>query len=191
MVKLVLGYLFAATTIASPLVRRVTIGHATIELEETTFAAAAKRLGNAPIVQTGDAGGSRAQACYATVGTRPTRYYLESSEMGGGDRITRVDVVSSGSATAAEEHIIATRCTPLARSAPAARTDRGIMLGLSRQAVDRRLRLHGRDSAGVTLYEKSEYQGTGTKVYNVSSWFRVRYMRGRVTAFSTGVVSSN
>jgi hypothetical protein len=180
----------AAATLASPLVRHVTVGPAKIELEETTFAAVAKQLGNAPIAQTGDAGGSRAQACYATGGTRGSRYYLESSEMGGGVRITQVDVVGGGSSTAAEDSIIATRCRTLASNAAAAETDRGIMLGLSRKAVERRLTLHGRDSAGVTLYEKSEDHGTGSKAYNVASWFRVRYRSGRVVAFSTGVVSS-
>ena len=190
MVKFSLICLFAVAALASPLVRHVTVGPARVELEETTFEAVAKQLGYAPLAHTGDAGGSRTQVCYATGGTRGARYYLESSEMGGGDRITQVDVVGAGSSTAAEEPVIASRCRTLASGAGAERTDRGIRLGLSREAVDRSLALHGRDSAGVTLYEKSEDHGTGPSAYNVASWFRVRYASGRVAAFSTGVVSS-
>ncbi len=188
--KVVLIGLSAAAALASPLVRHVTVGPARVALEKTTFAVVAKQIGYAPLARTGDAGSSRTQACYAAGGTRGTRYYLESSEMGGGDRVTQVDVVGAGSVTAAEDSIIASRCMSLAPDAPGASTDRGIMLGLSRKAVDRRLVQHGRDSAGVTLYEKSEDHGSGQNAYSVASWFRVRYTRGRVAAFSTGVVSS-
>jgi hypothetical protein len=189
-VKTGLGYLLIAVAGVSPLVARVTIGPATITLEETTFAAVAKQLGEAPISRAGDAGDSRAQACYATRGPRQVIYYLESGEMGGGERIMQVDAVSVGAATAAEDSILATHCRALASGAMAAQTDRGIMLGQLRTDVERRLHLHGRDSAGITMYTKSEKHGTGARAYDVSSWFRVRYLRGRVAAFSTGVVST-
>jgi hypothetical protein len=189
MIKVVLGILLAAAT-ASPLVRRVTIASAEIELEETTFATVAKRLGIAPIVRAGDAGGSRAQVCYATRAPSQTKYYLESSEMGGGEHITHIDVVAAGSVTAAEDPVIATQCALLPPGSAGARTDHGIMLGLTRTQVEKRLHLHGRDSASIFLYEKSEDLGTGVNAYNVSSWFRVRYASGHVTAFSTGAVSS-
>jgi hypothetical protein len=190
MVKAVLGCLFVAVAAGSPLVGRVTIGPATIALEETTFAAVAKQLGEAPITRLGDAGGSRAQACYETSGPRQTIYYLESGEMGGGERIMQVDAVSVGTVTAAEDSIIATHCRALASGTRAATTDHGIMLYQLRAEVERRLHSPGRDSSGVTLYSKAETRGTGTRAYDVSSWFRVRYLRGRVVAFSTGVVST-
>jgi hypothetical protein len=190
MVKSVLGSLLVAMAAVSPLVARVTIGPATIALEETTFATVAKQLGVAPIIRTGDAGGSRAQACYATSGPRQTVYYLESGEMGGGERIMQVDVVGVGAATAAEDSIIATHCRTLAPGAQTATTDRGIVLDQLRAEVERRLHFRGRDSAGVTLYAKSEKHGIGARAYDVSSWFRVRYLRGRVAAFSMGVVST-
>jgi hypothetical protein len=190
MINVGLAYLLAIAAIVAPLVRRITIGSAKIELEETTFAEVAKQLGDAPIVRSGDAGSSRAQVCYATRGLRPTSYYLESSEMGGGERITQVDVVSSGSVPTATDPVIATHCVYLATGAARAKTDQGIMIGLLRQDVERRLHLRGHDSAGVTLYEKSEDHGTGANAYNVSSSFRVRYTKHRVTAFSAGVVSS-
>jgi hypothetical protein len=190
MVKPVLGCLLVAAAAGSPLVARVTIGPATIALEETTFAAVAQQLGEAPITRAGDAGGSRAQACYATIGPRQTIYYLESGEMGGGERIMQVDAVGVGTATAAEDAIIATHCRTLASGAKAATTDRGIMLYQLRAEVERRLHSRGRDSAGVTLYSKAEKRGTGARAYDVSSWFRVRYRQGRVVAFSTGVVST-
>ncbi|MEP6729195.1 MAG: hypothetical protein ABJE10_01090 [bacterium] len=184
-----LGYALVTAAVVSPLVAHVTIGPATIALEETTFAAVAKQLGEAPIVRAGDAGGGRAQTCYATSGPRPTVYYLESGEMGGGERIMQVDAVSAGTATAAEDSIIATRCHTLAPGTTAAKTDRGIMLDQSRADVERRLQVVGRDSAGVTLYSKSEEHGTSAS-YDISSWVRVRYIAGRVAAFSAGVVSS-
>jgi hypothetical protein len=190
MINVLLGFLLAAAAIASPLVRGLTIGSAKIRLEETTFAAVARQLGEAPIARTGDAGDSRAQVCYATRGRRPTNYYLESSEMGGGESITQVDVVSAGSAPATEDPIIATRCVALAPGTADAKTDNGIMIGRRRREVEQRLHLRGHDSAGVTVYEKSEDRGTGSNAYNVSSWFRVRYTKGRVTAFSAAVVSS-
>lgn len=53
MVKTLLGCLLLAIPATSPLVARVTIGPATIALEETTFAAVAKQLGAAQIIHTG------------------------------------------------------------------------------------------------------------------------------------------
>jgi hypothetical protein len=190
MVKTMLGCLLLAVPAVAPLVARVTIGPATIALEETTFAAVAKQLGEAPIIHAGDAGGSRAQSCYATGGPQRTIYYLESDEMGGGERIMQVDVVSEGAATAAEDSILATHCRTIAAGAKTATTDRGITLHQLRADVERRLQSRGRDSAGIALYAKSEEHGAGAQAYDVSSWFRVRYLRGRVVAFSAGVVST-
>jgi hypothetical protein len=189
--KLLLSHLLVAGAAAAPLAASVTIGPAKIELEETTFAAVAKQLGEVRLAHTGDAGGSRVQACYVTAGHAPTTYYLESGEMGGGDRIMHLDVVGAGSTTAAEDTVIATRCTTLASRVRSARTNSGIMLGLSRAQVERRLQMRGRDSAGVTLYDKSEAHGRGPSAYDVSSWVRVRYLKGRVRAFSVGMVSSS
>src|SRR4051812_2405562 len=111
--KLALGSLVVAAGLASPLTSRVTLGTATIRLEEATFASVAKKLGPAPITHVGDAGGSRYQACYAASQPRPARYYLESGEMGGGDHVMQVDAVAPGVATAAEDPVIATSCRAL------------------------------------------------------------------------------
>jgi hypothetical protein len=186
-----LDHIVAAAIVAAPLATSVSIGPAKIELEDTTFAMVAKQLGEAQLAQAGDAGESRVQACYVTAGPAPITYYLESGEMGGGDHIIRVDVVGVGAPTAAEYPVIASHCHTLAPSIGGARTNSGIMLGLSRAQVERQLRLHGRDSAGVTLYEKSEKHGNGSKAYDVSSWARVRYLKGRVAAFSVGKISTN
>ncbi len=91
--KLYLTLLPAAVTLAAPLVRTVTIGPATIVLDETTFASAARQLGEAPLTKAGDAAGFRVQACYRSAGEAATTYYLNSGEMGGGIYITQVDVV--------------------------------------------------------------------------------------------------
>lgn len=181
---------FAGLLSASPLVRSVTVGRARVDLEDTTFTEVASLLGEAPIVRVGDAGGSRAQACYRFGRSTPTTFYLESSEMGGDQRITQVDVVGPGAATAAEEPIIAARCARIA-VLTAGTTDRGVKLGLTRRDVERLLRAAGRDSAGITLYAKSERSRRGARALDVSSWLRVRYRGGRVAAFSTGVVTTD
>jgi hypothetical protein len=189
--KSLLNCVAIAAAVAVPLAASVTIGPAKIALENTTFAMVAEQLGNAQLVHAGDAGGSRVQACYVTAGHAPTTYYLESSEMGGGDHITQVDVVGAGSTTAAGGPVIALHCSTLTSRIGTARTNSGIMLGSSRAQVERQLRLRGRDSASVTLYEKSEKHGSGSKAYDVFSWARVRYLKGRVTAFSVGKVSTS
>jgi hypothetical protein len=189
-VTLLLCPLLVATMLAAPLTTSVTIGPATITLEESTFVTVAKQLGDSPLSQRGDAGESRVQTCYVTAGARPTTYFLESGEMGGGDHIVQVDVVGSRRTTAAEAPIIATRCTKLAAAIPTARTDRGLRLGLSRSDVERRLNVRGRERAGVTVYEKEEKRQDGARVFDVSSWVRVRYVGGRVAAFSVGLVST-
>jgi hypothetical protein len=188
--KLALGSLFVVAGLASPLTSRVILGSATIRLEETTFASVARKLGEASIIHVGDAGGSRYQACYAASGPVPARYYLESGEMGGGDRVMQVDAVGVDVATAAEDPVIATNCRALLPGTPPLTTNRGIRLGLTRADVERRVQRRGCDSAGVTLYERSEDHGRGANASNVFSWLRVRYSNGRVAAFSTGVVSS-
>lgn len=187
---LFLGALLAAAGAASPITSRVRIGTATIRLEETTFDRVARQLGPTPIAHVGDAGGSRYQACYAASGPAPARYYLESGEMGGGDHIIQVDAVGAGVASAAPDPVIASQCRSLLPGALPIRTDRGVILGLARAEVEHRVHLHGRDSAGVTIYDRSEDHGRGSGAYNVFSWLRVRYANGRVAAFSTGTVSS-
>ena len=188
--RLAVRSLLVVSWLASPLTSRVTLGSATIRLEETTFASVARKLGDASIMHVGDAGGSRYQACYAANGTAPARYYLESGEMGGGDRVMQVDAVGVDVATAAEDPIIATHCRTLLPGTPPLTTNRGIRLGLTRADVERRVQRRGRDSAGVMLYERSDAHGRGALAYDVFSWLRVRYSNGRVAAFSTGVVSS-
>ena len=61
---------------------------------------------------------------------------------------------------------------------------------IPREELERRLKSRGRDSAGVTLYERLERRGTGAGAYDISSWLRVRYTRGRVAAFSARLITS-
>lgn len=188
--KLALSSLLMAAAMMSPITTRASLGIATITLEKTTFHDVARTLGSAPIAHVGDAGGSRYQACYRADGPTPATYYLESGEMGSGTRVMQVGGVGPGAATAAEDPVIATRCRALVSGARPLTTDRGIALGLARADVERRVRGHGRDSSGVTLYEWSEDHGRGVDAYNVYSWLRVRYHNGRVAASSTGTISS-
>lgn len=190
-VKVLPGQFLIATTLIAPLATRISIGPATIVLEESTFATVARQLGDAPLSHQGDAGASRVQACYATVGPSPTTYYLESGEMGGGDHILQVDVVSASRTTAAPSPVIAKRCTRLAASIHVATTERGLALGLSRADFEGRLHMRGRERGGVTFYEKAEKRQKGARVFDVSSWVRVRYLGGRVAAFSVGLVSTS
>jgi hypothetical protein len=175
-------------TVALP-VEVVTLGNVRIVLTETTFAAVANKLGRAPLAHAGDAGGSRTQACYRSADPQPTTYYLESGEMGANEQIMQVDVISAGSAAATPDPPIARECRVLA-PATTARTDRGIRLGLSRAEVDRRLRVRGRDSAGIAIYDRSEKRRIGGRTYDAWAWLHVRYLENRVVAFSAGAVYS-
>ena len=179
-----------AMVLIAPLATRISIGPATIVLEESTFATVARQLGDAPLSQQGDAGDSRVQACYVTAGPAPTTYYLESGEMGGGDHILQVDVVGPNRTTAAAAPIIAKRCSRLAAGMRIATTERGLALGMSRVDFERRLHMRGREHGGVTLYEKAEKREERARVFDVTSWVRVRYVAGRVAAFSVGLVST-
>ena len=110
--------------------------------------------------------------------------------MDGGDRVMQVGAVAEGVATAAEDPVIASTCRALFPGTRPLMTNRGIRLGLTRGDVEGHVQTRGRDSAGVTLYERSEDHGRGAGAYNTFSWLRVRFSDGRVTAFSTGMVSS-
>lgn len=174
----------------SPLVTHVSIGAASIVLEESTFATAAKQLGTASLVRFGDGGDGRVQACYQVPGAAGATYYLDSGEMGGGERIMEVEVVGRGQSTAAASPVIATNCAVLAADTGTAMTETGLRLGLSRAEAERLLQILGSERDGVALYERTEKSVEGARVVDVSSRIRIRYVRGRVAAFSAELLST-
>jgi hypothetical protein len=179
-------YLFALAGLlfATPmLVDHISLADTSVVLGETTFKQVADKLGTAPIAHVGDAGASRYQVCYRSSGSSPVTYYLQSDEMGGGDHIDQFEAVGAQSSSSAEDPPIANECPPL-RETRAARTDRGIMLGMKRAEVERRLGGKGRDSAGVVIYEARETRRN--KKLRATAWslFRFRYVQGRLAAFT-------
>lgn len=164
-------------------VERVTLGGIELSLGETTFKEIAEHLGPASVAHMGDAGESRYQACYRSPASPRVAYYLESDEMGAGERITQFEAIAAGSATAAEDSVFAGHCGTLTASMPV-RTDRGIELGLSRPEVERHLGSRGRDSSGVVIYSASETRRA--KDFRATAWsvLRLRYHAGRVVAFA-------
>jgi hypothetical protein len=161
-----------------------------VSLGETTFAQVSQRLGAAPIVHTGDAGESRYQACYVSADAHPATYYLESDEMGSGTRVTQFEAIAAGGATAAEEGLLGHDCRRLTGT-PAVRTDRGVALGLARAEVEQRMGGSGRDSSGVTIYDGSEDRRGRTARTTAWSSLRLRYVGGRLVAFSAAAGITN
>ena len=164
-------------------VQRIALGTFSLALGETSFADVATRFGLASIVHTGDAGGSRYQACYRSPERDQPTYYLESDEMGSGERITQFEAIAQGARTAAEDSVLAHPCH-LLTSRLRVRTDRGVALGISRQAIERRLGGPGRDSAGVVIYSGSEIRRAMGVRATAWSVLRLRYSGDRVVAFA-------
>lgn len=180
-----LGLLVPCAFVAKPRlpVERLTLGSLSLSLGVTSFDQVASRLGASPIAHTGDAGESRYQACYVSPGAHRATYYIESDEMGSGERVTQVEAIAPGARAAAEDSLLAGECPPLATPIHV-RTDRGIELGLSRQDVERRMGGRGRDSSGVIIYSGSETRRVKDSPMTAWSFLRLRYRAGRLVAFA-------
>jgi hypothetical protein len=174
-----------AVTIALMLplpVEVVTVAGHRIRLAETSFAAVEKSLGLAKHQATGDGEAGPTQSCYQALGADPITVHFTSGEMGGGDRITEVSVVASKARPADYFPTVAKDCGVLRAASREILTDRGVTLGMTRTAVERRVGA-GRDSAGVTTYEADGVQLRSGVRYDITSRLRVRYVDNRAVAF--------
>lgn len=162
----------------------LTEGAKRVALVQSTFADARRKLGPAALEVRGDAGDVLRWVCYRLGGKAPMSLVLESDEMGGGKRVTGFEFVVAGSRPDLER-----RCAALSVQGGAVSTNTGLRLGLARREVNERLGVVGRDSAGVVVYDRTRQRvwhraDGGQDEYTESAGFVVRYVRGRVVAFS-------
>ena len=178
-----------------PLLSYVRVGGTRVAFESDTFSTPSHReatvqstvqqveraLGRTVARDTGDAAGHSRLLCYRLGGRSSDALVFESSEMGGGTRITGFNVVPAGTRPDLEQS-----CRSIPVGVQSVVTDRGIRIGLTRKEVDALLGRPGRDSAGVVLYEKdvdSVWTDHGKRVpYNQSSGFNLIFTDGRLAA---------
>ena len=108
---------------------------------------------------------------------------LEADEMSG-THLGGFEFAPSGTRPELEQH-----CSDHAVRSADVRTNKGVRLGLSRTEAERLLKLKGRDSADVLIFErtveKSYRDRTGSRVsYDESSTLSITFRNGIVVSFS-------
>jgi hypothetical protein len=182
----------------SPLLRYLQIGSTRVAFENDTLVEDGRRvaltqstiesvraaLGAAQPTDSGDAATSFRWICYRLTGTPAMSLILGSEEMGGGIYVTDFSFVPSNTEPRLER-----RCMPLDVDPTQVRTDRGLRVGLTRAQVDRILRVAGRDSARLVVYEQdvqrpfTNRDGKADK-YTEAAGFTFEFRGGRAVGFS-------
>jgi hypothetical protein len=129
--------------------------HLTIQglmLGENTLQDARKKLGEAPLLRRGQGGAAANVLCYRVEKDAQVRLVLEASAAGGGADLSGFRLISMPTAEFRERD-----CSLSSRLIQPIRTNGGLRLGLSREAVENLLgQPKRRDGARETFVSKSE-----------------------------------
>ena len=170
LIRLLLSLFLLALRGSAP-VTVLSIGTTRIVLDSTELVAARAALGSAPTNESGDASTSDHWLCY-TVQDRSYRLRLESLEMNG----PSIGAFWLGPATADTAR---SNCAPTSHTLGSIKTDRGIAIGIARNAVHRVLGTPTRHSV-----EWDEFEYHHESLY---STFRVHYRKNVVTIIEGNV----